>query len=230
MSWWKSWSTRRRAAVVVAIVTVVVGSVGAAYAVTGGEDDPTQAASSPTPSQHGPFAPTPTSERSSGTSSDADGEEADVTTTGSSSLGKIVVVIDASGGPGRPVEVGANAHDIDTGAEVGTPGQVGSWPRSVTIDDVPAGRYNVIAGSDDNGWMAAWAGQTTGVDADRSQATIVEVEPGETVTVTVKLIFWPGGERPDDPGSDSGEDTDPTPPSTPAPQPTSTTPEPAPTP
>ena len=219
MSWWKSWSTRRRATVVVAVVTVVAGSVGAAYAVTGSEDDVAQASPSPTKSTYGPFAPTTSSDTSSGTSSDTDDEGGDAASTETSSLGRIVVVIDASGGQGRPTEVGANALDIDTGAEVGTPGQIGSWPKSVTIDDVPAGRYNVIAGSDDNGWEAAWAGQTSGIDADRSQAQIVEVTPGETVTVTVKLIFWPGGERPDSSGSDTGEDTDP-----PTPTPTSTTP------
>lgn len=227
MSWWRSWSTRRRAAAVVAVVTVVVGSVGAAYAVTGGEDDPTQAASGPTPSQHGPFAPT--SDSSSDTSTDSGGADGGTGRTERSSRGQIVVRINPASGK-HPIEIGATAYDVDTGAEIGTAGQLCCHLTQVTLD-VPAGRYRVIAGSDDDGWETAWYGLTTGVDADKSQARIVEVEPGETVSVDVELIEWPGGERPDTPGFDWGDDdTDPTPPSTPAPQPTSTTPELAPTP
>lgn len=229
MSWWRRWSTRRRAAVIVAVVTVVVGSVGAAYAVTGGEDDVAQASPSPTPSTYGPFAPTSTSD----TSTASGGADGGTGPTEKSSHGTIVVRINPASGK-HPIEVGGTAYEVDTGAKItlGYDDPLCCRLTQMTFD-VPAGRYQVIVGSDDDDWEAAWVGQTSGADADRSQARTVEVGPGETVTVDVELIEWPVGERPDSPGFDWGDDdADPTPPSTPAPQPTSTTPatEPAPTP
>ena len=217
MSWWKSWSTRRRAAVAVAVVTVVAGSVGAAYAVGGGGDDAGRSASGPTPSQHGPFAPTSTSDSSTGAGSADEGAAADEGT----SRGTIVVRINPAGGK-HPIEVGGTAYEVDTGAEItlGYDDPLCCRLTQMTFD-VPAGRYQVIVGSDDDDWEAAWVGQTSGADADRSQARIVEVGPGETVSADVELIEWPGGERPDSPDLDLGEDKDP-PTTTPAPTPTRT--------
>lgn len=207
MTWWNQMSTRARVGVVAGAALVLVLGTGTAFALTSGGSDETDTTATAAPTT----STTPTASASPTDDAEAsdDPSGAGQASTGGASTGTIVVTVATSTGE-RPIESGVAARNVDTGKGYGS--GMGDDRPSWTLKGVAPGRYVVSAGSDDDDWEAAWYGQTNPVEGDRSQAKAVTVEPGETVRVTVTLIFWPCAEPPGTyPECGTNPDPEPTP-------------------
>ncbi|MCR4514691.1 hypothetical protein [Aeromicrobium sp. 50.2.37] len=207
MTWWNQMSTRARVGAVVGAVLVLVLGTGTAFALTSGGSDKTNTTATATSTT----STTPTASASPTDDAEAsdDPSGAGQASTGGASTGTIVVTVATSTGK-RPIESGVAATNVDTGRRYDS--GMGNDRPSWTLKGVAPGRYVISAGSDDDDWEAAWYGQTNPVEGDRSQAKVVTVEPGETVRVTVTLIFWPCAEPPGTyPECGTNPDPEPTP-------------------
>ncbi|GAA0190966.1 hypothetical protein GCM10008944_03830 [Cytobacillus oceanisediminis] len=189
MTWWNQMSSRARVGAVVGAVLVLALGTGTAFALTSGGSDEKDTTATPTTST----TPTASASPTDDVKASDDPAGADQTSTGGASTGTIVVTVATSTGK-RPIESGVAATNVDTGQRYDS--GMGNDRPSWTLKGVAPGRYVVSAGSDDDDWESAWYGQTNPVEGDRSQAKVVTVEPGETVRVTVTLIFWPCAEPP----------------------------------
>ncbi|KQP84931.1 hypothetical protein [Aeromicrobium sp. Leaf291] len=189
MTWWNQMSSRARLGAVVGAVLVLALGTGTAFALTSGGSDEKDTTATPTTST----TPTASASPTDDVKASDDPSGADQTSTGGASTGTIVVTVATSTGE-RPIESGVAATNVDTGQRYDS--GMGNDRPSWTLKGVAPGRYVVSAGSDDDDWESAWYGQTNPVEGDRSQAKVVTVEPGETVRVTVTLIFWPCAEPP----------------------------------
>lgn len=221
MTWWNQMSTRARVGAVAGAVLVLVLGTGTAFALTSGGSDETDTTATAAPTTS--TTPTASANPTDDAEASDDPSGAGQTSTGGASTGTIVVTVATSTGK-RPIESGVAATNVDTGQRYGS--GMGNDRPSWTLKGVTPGRYVVSAGSDDDDWEAAWYGQTNPVEGDRSQAKVVTVEPGETVRVTVTLIFWPCAEPP---GTypECGTNPDPEPTPTPSASTPATEPEPS---
>lgn len=204
MTWWNQLSRRARVGAVVGAVLVLVLGTGTAFALSSGGSDEKDTTATPTTSTTPRASASPTDDVEA--TNDPSGS-AGQTGTGGASTGTIVVTVATSTGE-RPIESGVAARNVDTGR--GYHSGMGDDRPSWTLKGVEPGRYVVSAGSDDDDWESAYYGQTNPVEGDRSQAKVVTVEPGETVRVTVTLIFWPCAEPPGT-SPDCGTNPEPTP-------------------
>lgn len=220
-AWWQRLGTRARVAAISGAALVLVLGAGTAFALSGGGSD-----------EEGDVSARPSASASASAEATEDTETADDVAIGrdeadsaaTAATGTIVVTVATDTG-GRPIESGVAATGVDTGRHYDS-GMVLDRP-SHTLRGVAPGRYVVSAGSDDDDWEAAWYGQTNPVEGDRSQAKVVTVEPGQTVRVTVTLIFWPCAEPP---GTYDGCGTSTEPPPSPTPSAATATPRPTTTP
>lgn len=189
-AWWQRLGTRARVAAISGAALVLVLGAGTAFALSGGGSDE-EGDVSARPSASASASAETTEDTETADDVAIGGDEADSAAT--AATGTIVVTVATDTG-GRPIESGVAATGVDTGRHYDS-GMVLDRP-SHTLRGVAPGRYVVSAGSDDDDWEAAWYGQTNPVEGDRSQAKVVTVEPGQTVRVTVTLIFWPCAEPP----------------------------------